>query len=145
MSETDPPVSFVDTNILVYAAALDDPVRGKRAQELLDWLMGGKAFCTSTQVLQEFYTTAMRKGKPSFDRDEALEYLDDYAAHPLFQVDYPAIRESAEVADAHRISFWDALIVVAARRSGARRLYTEHLQHGQVILGVEVVNPFRTA
>jgi len=39
-------------------------------------------------------------------------------------------------------SFWDALVVVAAARSGAKRVYTEDLQAGQVVLGVEVVNPF---
>ena len=31
----------------------------------------------------------------------------------------------------------------AAARSGAKRIYTEDLQDGQIILGVEVVNPFR--
>jgi predicted nucleic acid-binding protein len=41
------------------------------------------------------------------------------------------------------LSFWDALVVVAAARSGAKRLYTEDLQNGQMLLGVEVVNPFR--
>ena len=143
MSESDAPLSFVDTNVLVYAAALDDPVRRQRARELIDWLMGSKAFSTSTQVLQEFYSTVRKKGKPPLKKGEALEYLEDYAAHPLFQVDYNAIRESAEVSDTHKISFWDALIVVASRRSGAKRLYTEDLQHGQKILGVEIVNPFR--
>ncbi len=33
--------------------------------------------------------------------------------------------------------------MVAASRSGAKRIYTEDLQHGQIILGVEIVNPFR--
>jgi predicted nucleic acid-binding protein len=34
-------------------------------------------------------------------------------------------------------------IVVAAGLSGAKILYTEDLQHGQVLLGVRIVNPFR--
>jgi len=41
------------------------------------------------------------------------------------------------------LSFWDALVVVAAARSGAKLLYTEDLQDGQSIFDVEVVNPFR--
>jgi predicted nucleic acid-binding protein len=44
-----------------------------------------------------------------------------------------------------RASFWDALVAVAAAKSGAKRRYTEGLQDGQVILGVEVVNPFRAS
>jgi predicted nucleic acid-binding protein len=41
------------------------------------------------------------------------------------------------------LSFWDALVVVAAAKSEAKYLYTEDLPDGQIILGVEVVNPFR--
>ena len=41
-----------------------------------------------------------------------------------------------------RISFWDALIVHAARAAGAAVLYTEDLQHGGLVAGVHIVNPF---
>jgi predicted nucleic acid-binding protein len=44
----------------------------------------------------------------------------------------------------NQFSFWDALILVCAARSGATRLYTEDLNHGQTVLGVQIVNPFRT-
>jgi predicted nucleic acid-binding protein len=43
----------------------------------------------------------------------------------------------------HRLSFWDALIVRAALVSGCARLYSEDLQHGWRVEGLEVVNPFR--
>jgi predicted nucleic acid-binding protein len=49
-----------------------------------------------------------------------------------------AVRRTREMS----ISFWDALIVEAALRSGADRLFTEDLQHGQVIEGMRVENPF---
>jgi predicted nucleic acid-binding protein len=42
----------------------------------------------------------------------------------------------------YSLSFWDALIVHAARRAGCDRLMTEDLQSGQRIEGVEIVNPF---
>jgi predicted nucleic acid-binding protein len=42
----------------------------------------------------------------------------------------------------HRISFWDALIVHAARDSGCVQLLTEDMQAGATIAGVRVVNPF---
>jgi predicted nucleic acid-binding protein len=41
-----------------------------------------------------------------------------------------------------QISFWDVLIVHAARLAGAAVLYTEDLQPGAVLGGVRVVNPF---
>jgi predicted nucleic acid-binding protein len=43
------------------------------------------------------------------------------------------------------LSFWDALIVVAAEGSGAKTLYSEDLHAGQELLGVRIVNPFPTA
>ena len=71
--------------------------------------------------------------------------LEDLTAWPLVVIDYTAIRSAAELADRARISFWDALVVVAAAQSGASVLYTEDLNHGQEILGVRIKNPFRAA
>lgn len=39
-------------------------------------------------------------------------------------------------------SFWNALVVEAALRAGAKRLLTEDLQHGQKIESLLVENPF---
>lgn len=41
-----------------------------------------------------------------------------------------------------RVSFWDALIVHAARLSGSAVLYREDLQHCAMLGVVPVVNPF---
>jgi predicted nucleic acid-binding protein len=77
--------------------------------------------------------------------EQVVRYLDQIAAWPVAVLDYRAVRDAIELSSSATISFWDALVVVAASRSGAKRLYTEDLQHGQVMLGVEVVNPFLKA
>ena len=41
-----------------------------------------------------------------------------------------------------RISYWDALIVEAAIRSGATILYTEDMHHGTQYGALELRNPF---
>lgn len=41
----------------------------------------------------------------------------------------------------YQLSFWDALIVEAARLAGAQRLLTEGLQAGRVVGGVRVEDP----
>jgi predicted nucleic acid-binding protein len=46
------------------------------------------------------------------------------------------------LADQAKLSFWDALVVIAAVRTGAAVLYTEDLNDGQEILGVRITNPF---
>ena len=73
---------------------------------------------------------------------EALAVLDDLTAWPLMVVDYAAIRAAAGLALQAKLSFWDALVVMAAARTGAAVLYTEDLNDGQEILGVRISNPF---
>ncbi len=137
--------SFVDTNVLVYAVADDDPVRQLAAQTLVDTLAAAQALHTSTQVLQELYVVLTRKVRRKFTSAEAIDYLDRIARAPVTTTDYRLVRQAAELSDRDAFSFWDALVLVAAARSGATRLYTEDLQHGRTVLGVEIVNPFRRA
>jgi predicted nucleic acid-binding protein len=143
MTGGDLPVSFVDTNVLVYALAADDVRRSPLAQKLLRELMTAQVFQTSTQVLQELFVTLTRKVRTPMSAEQALRYLDQIAAWPVVVLDYGGVREAIELSASASLSLWDALVVVAAARSGAKLLYTEDLQDGQMILGVEVVNPFR--
>jgi predicted nucleic acid-binding protein len=135
--------SFVDTNILVYAFGDNDEARSPVARALLRDLMTAGRLRTSTQVLQELFVVLTRKARKLLTAGQALRYLDEVARWPVIASDYGAVRQAAELSGAASLSFWDALLVVAAARSGAALLYTEDLQHGQKILGVEIVNPFR--
>jgi predicted nucleic acid-binding protein len=137
--------SFVDTSVLVYAVADDDPARQLVAQTLVDTLAAAQALHTSTQVLQELYVVLTRKVRRKFTNAEAIDYLDRIARAPVTTTDYRLVRQAAELSGSDAVSFWDALILVAAARSGSTRLYTEDLQHGRTVLGVEIVNPFRRA
>ncbi len=142
----DPRVrSFVDTNVFAYAYLNDDAVRSPVAQELLRGLMAARSLYTSTQVLQELFVVLTRKGRRNLTAEQALRYLDEVAHWPVRTLDYSVIRQAGELCQNASLSFWDALVVVAAVRSGSEFLYTEDLQHGQKILGVEIVNPFRPA
>jgi predicted nucleic acid-binding protein len=135
-------LGFVDTNVLVYAFDNSGSAKQRAAQRLLNELMDGDRLRVSTQVLQELYVTLTRKALRHCSSEEALAVMDDLAAWPLAVVDYAAIRAAAGLADQAKLSFWDALVVVAAARAGATLLYTEDLNDGQEILGVRVRNPF---
>jgi predicted nucleic acid-binding protein len=138
----DPELVFVDTNVLVYAFAKSKSRKQHLAQHLLSALMEEDRLRVSTQVLQELFVTLTRKVAEKCSVAEALAVLDDLTAWPTVVVDYPAIRAAVELGMEANLSFWEALIVVAAARSGARALYTEDLNHGQEILGIQVRNPF---
>jgi predicted nucleic acid-binding protein len=135
-------VAFVDTNVLVYAFDRADKRRQPPASQLIERLGAANNLRLSTQVLQEFFVTVTRKIAEPLAIPEALELLDDFLAWPLFVVDPRAIKRAGRLCYEAQLSFWDALIVVAAARSGARVLYTEDLNAGQKIEGIEVINPF---
>ena len=134
---------FVDTNVLVYAFDRSESRRRRIAAELLDELAGSNRLRLSTQVLQEFFVTVTRKIAHPLPAGQVLELLDDLAAWPLFLVDYQAIRQAAGLAAELPLAFWDALVLVAARRSGAEIVYSEDMSHQQLIHGVRIIDPFR--
>lgn len=135
-------LSFVDTNVLVYAFDKSNSPKKPVAQKLLRELIDLDYLRVSTQVLQELFVTLTRKVSRPCSSDEALAVLEDLAAWPLTVIDLAAIRAAAALAADAKLSFWDALIVVAAARAGAEILYTEDLNHGQEILGIQIRNPF---
>ena len=133
---------FVDTNVLVYAFDRTEKKRREKAAKLIHDLAGTNRIVLSTQVLQEIFVTMTRKIKEPLAVNKTLEILEDFAAWRLFTVDLRAILDAGSLSHDNRISFWDALIVVSARQTGASTLYSEDLNHGQEISGVRVVNPF---
>jgi predicted nucleic acid-binding protein len=111
------------------------------ATNLLDELWKAHAGVLSMQVLQEFYFNSTRKGTRPLSIATARQVVDSYS--PWCVSTTPAeISTAFQIEDQARISFWDALLVAAAVKSGAVRIVTEDLNPGQVIAGVRIENPF---
>jgi predicted nucleic acid-binding protein len=138
-------LAFVDTNVLVYAHDRSEPARQSVAQAVLEQLWVDRTGVLSTQVLQELYVVATRKLDPPMRRAAARELVALYGEWPVVQVDVALVVSASELEERHTLSFWDALIVEAARRAGATRLLTENLQQGRRIGGVSIENPFTDA
>jgi predicted nucleic acid-binding protein len=138
----DDQTSFIDTNVLVYAHDRSETRKQPLAQALLDDLWRQRTGTLSTQVLQEFYVVATRKFDPPLRRAAAREIVALYSQWPTVQVDVALILAASKLEERHTLSFWDALVVEAARRAGATRLLTEDLQAGRQIGDVKINNPF---
>ena len=133
--------TFVDTHVLLYAYDPGAGAKHERAAAALHELWEARAGVLSTQVLQEFSVNARKKLAAP---DAAiLRVVGAYRAWDVWRPEVDDVLAAISSASAHQLSFWDAMIVVCAARLGATRLYTEHLNHGQVIGGVRVVNPLR--
>ena len=134
---------FFDTNVLVYLFDASAPRKKARAQELLKQAVGEGLALLSTQVLQEFFVAVTRKLLAPLTHEQAERAVRDLAKLPIAQIDTAMILKAIETMRRYRLSFWDSLIIQSALHGGATILYTEDLQHGQVIETLAVENPFR--
>lgn len=132
---------FLDTNILVYAAAGRGAEEEKRKHALE--LIENKNFGLSTQVLQEFYITTVRKIEVPLTPIQALEWIEQFSIFPCLGIDTPLVKIAIEISERYQTSYWDGAIIVAAEALGAKILYSEDLNHGQRYGAVDVSNPFK--
>jgi predicted nucleic acid-binding protein len=135
--------TFFDTNVLIYLFDNRDLEKKIRAQQVFAEESERGLVVLSTQVLQEFYWAVTRKLASPLSGEVAEERVRDFCELPLVRVDAPMILAAITRSRSQRFAFWDALIVEAALKAGAKRLLTEDLQHGQRIGDLTVENPFR--
>ncbi len=131
---------FVDTNPLLYALDDADKAKQRAAQDWRAALWQSRLGRLSFQVLNEIYANALRL-KPSA-RDEARAEVRDLLAWNPVVLDAAVLELGWRFQDRYQLAFWDSLIVAAAKLSGSAYLLTEDLQAGQMLDGIEVVNPF---
>ena len=134
--------TFVDTNILIYAYDVDAGAKHTKAKALLKELWLNRDGLISTQVLQEFYVNATRKIRMPLPKPVARAVIADYVPWCVEATTPVDITSAFALEDTAHISFWDALIIAVAARSGATRIVSEDLNHGQAIGGVTIENPF---
>jgi predicted nucleic acid-binding protein len=129
---------FFDTNILAYASDHREPRKQKIAREEI---RSHPTASISTQVLQEFFVTATKKLDiaPLAARDIMMAFrgLD------IVTIEYEDVIAATEGSLLWQLSFWDALVITAARKARCGTLLSEDLNDGQTIAGVQIRNPFR--
>jgi predicted nucleic acid-binding protein len=133
------PVSFFDSNVLVYLAS-GDAAKADRAEALI--IAGG---AVSVQVLNEVANVARRKMRLTWSEAHALltPLRELLTVHPL-TVEIHAT--GLALAERYGLSIWDAMIAASALHAGCDTLWSEDLQDGLAIQGgLRVVNPFRSA
>ena len=131
---------FVDTNILLYAFDEADLKKQAAARRWRAALWTSKRGRLSVQVLQEFYANILRKW-PAAQEQAHGEIRNLAAWHPV-AMDFEILVRGWRLQDRFQLSFWDSLIVAAAKSSACNFLLTEDLQSGQDLDGVTVLNPF---
>ena len=133
-------LAFLDTNIFVYADDASAPRKQARAIQLISEHQRRGSAVVSLQVMQEYFAASTRR--LGVDPELAQRKVELLARGRVVHFAEGDVIAAIELHRLTRISFWDAMIVHAARLSGAAVLYSEDLHHGSVAGGVTVVNPF---
>lgn len=133
---------FVDTNVLVYARDLGEGSKHDRALAWVEHLWKTKSGRLSYQVLQEYYVTVTRKLRPGLPPTEARSDVRDLLAWRPVTVEADLLETAWRLEARSEVSFWDGLVVAAARSAGCSHLLTEDLAEGRRLYGVTVASPF---
>jgi predicted nucleic acid-binding protein len=130
------PVSFFDTNVLVYIAS-GDAAKADRTEQAI--AAGG---AISVQVLNELTDVARRKMRLSWAETYAFLNLVRglLTVHPLTVETHEA---GLGLAERYGLSTYDAMIAASALHAGCDTLWSEDMQHGMALdEGLRIVNPF---
>lgn len=132
--------AFLDTNVLIYAVDTSEAEKQLKAVALIKRLLTDTApVCISTQVAIEYLRWVRKSGAPA---DKLANLPDLLTPFRCQSTSITLIRNAWALADAHTLSWFDALIVQAAIDARCDTLYSEDLQRGRKFGGLEVVNPF---
>lgn len=132
---------FVDTSILIYAHDRSAGVKHDRARQVIERLWTTGQGVLSTQVLQELCINLRRKVAPPLPVDDVRQLVQDYLSWEVVVNTPESVLEALEIEERYKISFWDALLLIAAEHSGAAALYSEDLAAGQRYGAIQIVNP----
>ena|SRR5579859_2956767 len=132
---------FVDTNILIYAHDRAAGVKHDRARQVIERLWTTGEGVLSTLVLQELCINLRRKVSRPVPVEEVRQLIQDYLSWEVVVNTPESVVEALETEVRYKISFWDALVLVSAKNSGAAVLYSEDLATGQRYGTIQVVNP----
>ena len=135
--------SFFDTNVLIYADDKAAPAKQRRALELIAEHRRARSGVVSMQVLQEYFVAITRKLK--VDPAVARRKIELLAEFDVAAIEVADVLAAIDLHRLHGFSFWDALIVRAAKQTGCRVLFSEDLQNLREIDGIKIINPFAAA
>ena len=128
---------FFDTNTLLYLLSSDS----KKA----DWVSSNlqQSNVISVQVLNEFTSASLRKIKIS--HAELDEFLDLFTSiFNVMKLDMETFNTGLMISRQYGYQHYDSMIIAAALEAGCERLYSEDMQHRQIInKKLQIVNPFK--
>ncbi len=128
---------FIDTNVLLYLYDLNNEKK-RRAKDILK-----SNQCISIQVLNEFSNISIKKLKLNHD-DLSKNLKKIIEKTTVFVFNEDTILDAIDIREKYKFQYYDSLIIATALENKCTILYSEDMQHGQIIeRQLKIINPFR--
>ena len=129
---------YLDSNILVYLFSDDEPEKQQIARKLVH----GHSCITGINNLNEMNCVLVQKKKLSVEKTKlALDYVVRDVEIAFFRL--ATLRETLRIMERYNYSYFDSLVIAMALESNCKMLYTEDMQHGQILeKRITLWNPF---
>ena len=135
-------MTFVDSNVFVYAIDKNATAKQKKARRIVaDTFAARATYRISSQVLAEFSSVCIRK--LGMATPLLLSLLSEMGKISHVAIDNALVSRAVEIQGIYGIQYYDAQIVAAAERIGCDNILTEDLNDGQMYCGIMAVNPFK--
>lgn len=135
------PKAFFDTNVLVYQMDKKNLTKREKCRSLVRKIADDGDAVISTQVLQEFYVVATKKLHITPVASKSIMHT--FENMEIVTVGKELINEAIDASLQYKLSFWDALILVAAESAKCEVLYSEDFNDGQIMRNVKARNPLK--
>jgi len=132
---------FLDTNIVIYSYSEDEPEKQEIANDILEQY--NNQIIISNQVINELSNTLFRKFKLNEDevRKTVLELNDNF---PIVNFNLQTQLKGIELKGKYKLQFYDSMILATALENGCNIVFSEDMQHNQVIENqLTIINPFK--
>ena len=134
--------TFVDTNIFVYFRDSANESKQLIASECLSKLWENKTGYISTQVLNEYFVTVTKKIRIPLSVSDAWSDIEELEKWNPVNLDFELLKTAYQAISNYSLSWWDALIIAAAKVCGCEAILSEDFSTEKDYFGVRVINPF---
>ena len=131
---------FIDTNLWVYLYSKEPQIKYVKVQEII--ANNFDSIIISTQVLGELFHVLNRKRLVQSDEAQQiiLELVSNFS---IDEIDTLKVLQALDINAKYGYSYWDSLIIATALLTDCITIYSEDMQHQQLIeQKIRIVNPF---
>ncbi len=138
--------TLIDTNVLVYAYDTSEPLRHKKARQLLEKCWRKEAlYAVSSQNLGEFFIIITKKVPHPLSIEEAEQIISDICSFSGWKVLHyteETLQKAIRLYKIKKKQFWDTLIVATMIDAGITQIVTENIADFSHFTQIKTINPF---